>query len=395
MKYRILILMLSFISTISLIAQQVEQIGSITGFSFDLYNQLKSENENLFFSPFSIEMSLLMTREGARSDTRRAFEKVLHIDPTINTEVVQKTIQELISCKDSSNQLKIANAIWIQNYFHLTAGYQNNIQTHYLADAFQVDFSDQSKSANQINNWASQKTIQLIRNVISPDQINDSTRLIITNAVYFMGKWAKKFDAKLTRKNNFYGQHADTVKVDFMHETEKMDYFENNEFQMITKYYKGYDKSFCVILPKKKDGITSLEARMDKSLFDSIFNHVRIKEIDLFIPKFKLETSYTLNESLSKLGLKIAFSDSADFSGISLKPNFKISSVLHKAYIKIDEEKTEAAAATAVKLNYFIGSNPVPKPHPTIFNADHPFLFMILDSKTKSIIFMGRYVKAD
>ena len=180
-----------------------------------------------------------------------------------------------------------------------------------------------------------------------------------------------------------------------MHETEKMDYFENNEFQMITKYYKGYDKSFCVILPKKKDGITSLEARMDKSLFDSIFNHVRIKEIDLFIPKFKLETSYTLNESLSKLGLKIAFSDSADFSGISLKPNFKISSVLHKAYIKIDEEKTEAAAATAVKLNYFIGSNPVPKPHPTIFNADHPFLFMILDSKTKSIIFMGRYVKAD
>jgi serpin B len=394
MKYRILILAMIFLSTMRLVALQVEQIGSLTGFSFDLYNQLKSKNENLFFSPYSIEMALLMTREGARNDTKEAFEKVLHVDPAINTESVQKTIQELISCKDSSNQLKIENAIWIQNNFLLTSGYQKNIQTHYLADAFQVDFYDHSKSANQINTWVSQKTAQFIRKVISTDQISDSTRMVITNAVYFMGKWAKKFDSNLTRKNIFYGMNADNVKVNFLHETEKMDYFENNDFQMITKYYKGYDKSFCIILPKKKDGITSLEARMDKSLFDSIFNHVSIKEIDLFIPKIKLETSYTLNQSLSKLGLKIAFSDSADFSGISLKPNLKISSILHKAYIKIDEEKTEAAAVTSVKMDYF-GSKPAPKPHPIIFNADHPFLFMILDSKTKSIDFMGRYVKAE
>ena len=395
MKYRIFILALSFLSTISSGAQQVEQIGSLTGFSFDLYNQLKSENENLCFSPFSIEMALLMTQEGARSDTRTAFEKVLHIDSAMNTGTVQESIQELISCKDSSNQLKIANAIWIQNNFHMTAGFQKSIQTHYLADAFQVDFSDRSKSANQINTWASQKTSQLIRNVISPNQINDSTRLVVTNAVYFMGKWAKKFDTNRTRKDDFYGLNADTVKVDFMHETEKMDYFENNEFQMITKYYKGYDKSFCVILPKKRDAISTFEAKMDKFLFDSIFNHVSIKEIDLFIPKFKLETSYSLNESLSKLGLKIAFSDRADFSGISSESQLKISSVLHKAYIKIDEEKTEAAAVTAVIMNSIIGSKPTPKPQPTIFNADHPFLFMILDSKTKSIIFMGRYVKAE
>jgi len=395
MKHRILILTVSFLSTISLLAQQSDPNGSSTGFSIELYKQLKTENENLFFSPFSIEMALCMTKEGARNDTKTAFENVLQNDPTLNTEAVQRSIRELLSCKDSSNQLKIANAIWIKNKYPLTADYQKNIQTQYLAEAFQVDFSNPNKSANQINTWASQKTTQLIRNVISPDQINDSTRLVVTNAVYFMGKWAKKFDSTLTRKNNFYGQNADPVKVDFMHETEKLDYFENNEFQMITKYYKGYDKSFCVILPKKKDGISSLEAKMNTRLYDSIFNHVSIKEIDLFIPKFKLETSYSLNESLSKLGLKIAFTDYADFSGISSESHLKISSVLHKAYIKIDEEKTEAAAVTAVKLNSYIGSNPAPKPHPTIFNADHPFLFMILDRKTKALIFMGRYVKVD
>jgi serpin B len=208
-----------------------------------------------------------------------------------------------------------------------------------------------------------------------------------------MGKWAKKFESNLTRKDDFYGINRDTVKTDFMHETGRMDYFENNDFQMIAKYYKGYDKSFCVILPKKRYGISAIETRMNKSLFDSILNHVVIKEVVLSIPKLRLETGYSLKESLSRLGLEKAFTDKADFTGISAQPLLKISNVSQVAYINVDEVKTEAAAVTKITMSY-IGSTIHPKPKPIIyFTADHPFLFLIIDNQTKGIVFMGRYVK--
>jgi len=393
MSHRILILTLIFLTSIPLSAQQSDSAGSLNSFSFELYRQLKSDKENLFFSPLSIDIALIMAKEGARNDTKKAFEKVLHIDSNMVGNDALNFVQNLKSCKDSSNQLNIANAIWIQRDFILNADFLKSVQTNYLADAFPVDFLNKYNSINKINKWAAQKTNNLIQQVISPDQINDSTRLVITNAIYFMGKWAKKFESNLTRKDDFYGINRDTVKTDFMHETGRMDYFENNDFQMIAKYYKGYDKSFCVILPKKKYGISAIETRMDKSLFDSILNHVVIKEVVLSIPKLRLETGYSLKESLSRLGLEKAFTDKADFTGISAQPLLKISNVSQVAYINVDEVKTEAAAVTKITMSY-IGSTIHPKPKPIIyFTADHPFLFLIIDNQTKGIVFMGRYVK--
>jgi len=393
MSHRILILTLIFLTSIPLSAQQSDSAGSLNSFSFELYRQLKSDKENLFFSPLSIDIALIMAKEGARNDTKKAFEKVLHIDSNMVGNDALNFVQNLKSCKDSSNQLNIANAIWIQRDFILNADFLKRVQTNYLADAFPVDFLNKYNSINKINKWAAQKTNNLIQQVISPDQINDSTRLVITNAIYFMGKWAKKFESNLTRKDDFYGINRDTVKTDFMHETGRMDYFENNDFQMIAKYYKGYDKSFCVILPKKKYGISAIETRMDKSLFDSILNHVVIKEVVLSIPKLRLETGYSLKESLSRLGLEKAFTDKADFTGISAQPLLKISNVSQVAYINVDEVKTEAAAVTKITMSY-IGSTIHPKPKPIIyFTADHPFLFLIIDNQTKGIVFMGRYVK--
>jgi len=393
MSHRILILTLIFLTSIPLSAQQSDSAGSLNSFSFELYRQLKSDKENLFFSPLSIDIALIMAKEGARNDTKKAFEKVLHIDSNMVGNDALNFVQNLKSCKDSSNQLNIANAIWIQRDFILNADFLKSVQTNYLADAFPVDFLNKYNSINKINKWAAQKRNNLIQQVISPDQINDSTRLVITNAIYFMGKWAKKFESNLTRKDDFYGINRDTVKTDFMHETGRMDYFENNDFQMIAKYYKGYDKSFCVILPKKKYGISAIETRMDKSLFDSILNHVVIKEVVLSIPKLRLETGYSLKESLSRLGLEKAFTDKADFTGISAQPLLKISNVSQVAYINVDEVKTEAAAVTKITMSY-IGSTIHPKPKPIIyFTADHPFLFLIIDNQTKGIVFMGRYVK--
>jgi serpin B len=393
MKYGILILSLTFILTTRIIAQQTDMAGSLNSFSFDLYKQLKSDKGNLFFSPFSIDVALLMVREGAMSDTKTGFDKVLHIDSNLYDMDAHDFILRLKSFKSNTNQLNVSNSIWIQNNYKIKTDFQNKIQTNYFADAFHVNFTDQSSAATKINKWASQKTNNLIQNLISPNQITVSTKLVLINAIYFVDKWDKQFEKSETKKNDFYGVNNDTVKINFMNETGYYEYFENADFQFISKYYAGKDKSFCVILPKKRYGISSIDASMDKLILDSIFKHATSTLVDLSMPKFKLEASYSLKESLSKLGLKKAFADDADFLGISTSSRLKINKVIHKTYIEVNEEKTEAAAATSIDCTDGIILHDNLEPKPKVFHADHPFMFMIIDTQTKGIIFMGRYVK--
>ena len=177
-----------------------------------------------------------------------------------------------------------------------------------------------------------------------------------------------------------------------MHKTEYLNYFENGDFQFISKKYSGYDKSFCIFLPTKGFDISEFEAKLCNKLIDSVFKKCSNTQVDLSMPKFKLETNYSLKESLMKLGLKVAFTDYADFSGISLESSLKVSNVNHKAYIEVNEEETEAAAVTAITMTASSPGGSMPKPK--IFKADHPFIFMIIDNNTKVIIFIGRYVQS-
>ena len=215
MKYGILILTLTFILTIRITAQQTDMAGSLNSFSFDLYKQLKSDKENLFFSPFSIDVALLIAREGAKSDTKAGFEKVLHIDPNLNEKDARDFVLKLKSFKNSSNQLNVSNSVWIQNDYKIKNDFQNKIQTNYFADIFHVNFADKLRSTTNINNWAAQKTNYLIKNLISPDQITVSTKLVLINAIYFIDKWDKEFEKSETKKNNFYGINNDTVKINY------------------------------------------------------------------------------------------------------------------------------------------------------------------------------------
>lgn len=392
MRHRIIIFILTFLSTFRLIAQHTNISGSLNDFSFDIYRQIKSDKDNLFFSPLSIDFALLMAKEGSKSDTKAGFEKVLHLDSKLNNKDALDFVLNLKNFIDSSNYMTISNAIWIQKGFNINSDYKNIIQSNYSADAFIVNFLQKNESANQINNWVAKKTNNLIKEIISPNSIEDSTKLVLTNAIYFIGKWSDEFNKNITKKDNFYSIMYDTLKIDFMHKTEHLSYFENTDFQFMSKYYKGNDKSFCVILPKKRYGISSIETMLKKSLLDSIFRNIVSNEVELTLPKFKIETNYSLNDALITLGLKKAFSDYADFSGISKNPRLKISDVSHMAYIKIDEEKTEAAAVTGLRM-MVASSAKGPKPKPKIFKADHPFVFMIIDNKTKGIIFIGKYVK--
>lgn len=177
-----------------------------------------------------------------------------------------------------------------------------------------------------------------------------------------------------------------------MNKTEILGYYENKDLQFITKPYIGNDKSFCVILPSGRFGITDVETKLGKSIIDAIFQSINFVEVNLSLPRFKLETSFSLNEPLKKLGLLAAFTPKADFTGITTEKELMISNVKHKAYIEVNEEKPEAAAASLVAMKPVSAGES--RPAPKIFKADHPFLFMILDNKTKSILFMGRYVKS-
>jgi serpin B len=383
------------ISTLSLNAQHSDQHSELTvslnNFSFDIYRQIKSDKENLFFSPLSIDLALLMAYEGAMSETKSEFEKVLYLDKNIKYNDVSDFISDIKKWNDSSNYTNISNAIWIQNKFKIEKDYQNTIKNKYSSDIFTIDFSNSDKSALKINNWVSEKTNNLIKEIISPNDIDNLTRLVITNAIYFLGKWEEKFDKDLTKQDNFYSINTSIAKVDFMNKTEFLGYYENKDFQFITKPYIGNDKSFCVILPSSRFGITNVDTKLGKSFIDTIFQSIKFVEVNLSLPKFKLETSFSLNEPLKKLGLLIAFSPKADFAGITTEKQLMISNIKHKAYIEVNEEKTEAAAANLVVMRPVSAGEL--KPAPKIFKADHPFIFMILDNKTKRILFMGRYVK--
>jgi len=318
---------------------------------------------------------------------------VLHLNmPDKNyNDVYFDFITNLTRFIDKSNRLSISNAIWVQDGFRIGSDYRDIIQNKYSAEVFSIDFSDTDNTSLKINNWVSERTENLIKEIVAPGDINNLTNLIISDAVYFIGNWENKFDKSNTKQDGFYSIERNIVSSAFMNKTEYLDYYENIDFQFISKPYIGHDKTFCIILPVHKYGINRIEDKFDKSLLDTIFQNITKVEVQLSLPKFKFETGYNLSNPLIKLGMQSAFCQKADFSGITRDTALMLSTVSHRAYIKVDEEKTEAAAlttagasSTSVERNEFV---------PKIFKADHPFIFLVLDNKTKAIIFMGRFVK--
>jgi serpin B len=379
--------------TLSTYAQIDKLTKSLNSYSYDLYGQLKTDNENLFISPLSTYYALLIAYEGVKNETRQEFEKVLHIDSYESLSSFNAFSENLITWRDSSNYLNISNAIWTQKKLSIKEDYKTKIVQKYSSDLKTIDFKKNKIASKKINNWVANKTNGLIKNIISPDNIKDNTRFIISNAIYFIGEWGDEFDKKRTKPDDFYSVDQSISEIDFMNKTEVLSYYENDDFQFVSKPYTGNDKSFCIILPKKRYGLIDVEKKLTNSILDTILNKTNFEQVKVSIPKFKLETDYSLIESLEKLGLKKVFTPSANFSGISTETSLMIDDVRHKAYFEIDEEKTKAAAATIVYG--VMGNDGGSMPDPVQFKADHPFAFMIIDNITGGIIFMGRYVQPE
>ena len=364
---------------------QTNENNALNSFSFDLYHETKVESENLFLSPLSTYYALLVAYEGSQNKTKKEFEKVLYLK---NPSALKNDyLYNLASKSDSGSGFKVSNAIWVDKNLQINGGYKKSVSGKYFSDIMQTDFANKVSTVIDINRWVSDKTNGRIKDIVNEGNINSGTKLMISNAVYFKGEWLNKFEKQKTTSAPFFTSVENQYKVDFMTMIENLQYYENDEYQFIAKPYRDSNLSFCVILPKELFGIQEIEKKINSDFFNNILDSTHSTITSIYIPKLKLESSYMLREPLVKAGLKSAFNNDADFSGITKEKPLWIGDILHKTWIELDEEKTEAAASTSTFM--IKGMPPITK----VFKADHPFVFFIIDNSTKSILFMGRYVR--
>lgn len=364
-------------------AQDTDYANALNNYSFDLYHTVKNEKENFLLSPLNTYYTLLMAYEGAENRTKQAFEKVLHIK---DADSAKNPI--LPSLAEKQDNYTIANAIWVGKGFRAREAYRNVVEQKYSSDFLQTDFRHKASAVSDINGWVSEKTNRKINEIINESDIGPNTQFLISNALYFKGEWLHKFDRQKTISDNFFTSGQEQYREVFMQMTENFPYYENHRFQFISKPYKDSHLSFCIILPKELFGLDEIEKTVNADSLQSIVENAVSTRTSLYLPKFNLESGYRLGGALRQMGLGVAFSDESDFSGITEEVPLALEEIAHKTIIELDEEKTEAAAATATAI-YVRGTSPSYK----IFKADHPFMFFVMDNRSKAILFMGRYMK--
>jgi len=371
-----------------------ETVNAANQFAFELYDQYKNTNDNVFFSPYSISSALEMTYEGARGATAGEIQSVFNFPADAQTRIgsFAKLYSE-INPKNTTYQLSTANALWAQKTYPFDANYAKTIETYYGGKNTNVDFVSATEASRQtINTWVSSKTNAKIPELFGKGTLDKSTRLVLTNAVYFKGKWNTPFQKEATQEKDFTTAAQSKIKISMMNRQDDFGYVETADYQTIELPYENNDLAMIVVLPKK--GKTELvEKNLSVSEFKKIKTSLKSTLTDIYLPKFKFNTEYNMNSALSSMGMPTAFDpDKADFTGMYDKSqaneNLYIGLVIHKAYVDVNEEGTEAAVATGVGMK---AATAVMDPaQPKIFNADHPFFFAIIHNQSESILFMGK-----
>lgn len=364
-------------------------------FAWELYAQLKGKEGNLFFSPCSISTALAMTYAGARGNTATQMADALHFSlsqPRLHP-AFSGLIQDLAAEPErSSYQLAIANALWGQSGYEFYEKFINITKDYYDAGFKQVDFKDEQereRTRQKINLWVEDKTNNKIKELIKRGVLTSLTRLVLTNAIYFKGDWLSQFNPGQTGDSLFRLIEGEKIEVPMMNQAAEFNYAEEEALQILELPYAGDELSMVILLPKQADGLKEAENLLTAAHLKKWLSALSKQEVIVALPKFKMSSEFLLNEALKSLGMVDAFSGKlADFSGISPDPvGLFISQVIHKAFVEVNEEGTEAAAATAVAMRL----QAVPKPKP-VFRADHPFIFIIRDMRSDSILFLGRVV---
>jgi len=355
-------------------------------FAFELYERYSSGNGNILFSPYSISTALSMVYEGAGGETADEIEDVFHfIEEPSERRPAIASIHNTLNGKDRDYELHTANALWMQEDYPILEDYVDAVVNYYSGEANSLDFSGAPEESRvTINDWVEEKTNDRIKDLFPPNSIYPDVVLVLTNAIYFKGDWLVEFDEESTSKELFHVSPTEGVEVDMMSlQGERFNYTETDEMQILELPYTGKDVSMILILPNGNN-LAKVESTLSCDELGVLTERLEESVVDVYLPRFKLETKYFMKEDLIEMGMPIAFTPSANFTGISKEEGLFIDKVIHQAFIEVNEEGTEAAAATGVAI-------PLGATQPnTVFRADHPFIFIIQDRVAGTILFMGR-----
>jgi serpin B len=360
-------------------------------FACDLYGQLRGGEGNLFFSPLSISTALAMTYAGATGQNEAEMAHVLHFSlPQGQLHDAFGRLQEGLQHDEriSGFSLVVANRLWGQRDYRFQPEFLSTTRTHYSAELAALDFRQPALAATEINAWIQKQTRDKIKDLVLPVTIDPQTRLILTNAVYFKADWTEPFKVEDTRSDPFRLLSGEIIDVPLMRKWEVFPFRHEDGFKALEMPYGQEQLSMLLFLPDAADGLAALEAQLTAENVDRWLEEMRRENLEVALPKFKIESTFSLKEALAKLGMVRAFEPQDDnFLGITEETPQWLTDVVHKAYVDVNEQGTEAAAATAVMMA--AGSAPVEPPR---FIADHPFIFLIRDRLSGAILLCGRVV---
>ena len=385
-------------------AEKVTPASTVKGnnaFALDLYGRLSQEQEgNLFFSPYSISTALAMTYAGARGDTAAEMKTALHFGAAPDDKALHDAFGRLVgdlnaAGKKGKFKLSVANALWAQRDYKFLKEFTGLVTKSYDAGLTPLDFARQTEAARKtINAWVEKQTQDKIKELLKKGILTPLTRLVLTNAIYFKGDWASQFDKKRTKDARFnlgvpkgYRGPVMMVKTPMMYQKAKFRYADLKTFQLLQMPYRGDQLSMVVLLPKAyhTEDMAALEKSLTTANLSNWLRRAHKREVRVYLPKFKMTSEFSLKDTLMAMGMKDAFTKKANLSGMDGTYRLYISAVVHKAFVDVNEEGTEAAAATAVVVALRSAA-----PRQLIFRADRPFIFLIRDTRTSSILFIGR-----
>ena len=361
------------------------QVTQPNNFGFECYQYLsKSNQDNLFFSPLSINAALSMAYAGAEGSTQTSFEKMMDLESNKadNLDALSEYFNKINNIKNVD--LSFSNQFWYDQKLPVKSSYTNQL-TQLTAEANRVDFGNQAEAArNQINNRISQSTKGKIKNLLPRGSVDGLTQFVMTNAVYFMGNWEKPFNSALNNEEVFTVSNNESYSVTFMNTKASYGYHETDKMQILELPYEGNSLSMVIILPKGKQELNDLMTYFNQNQYEKWLNQLTPQTVDVAFPKFKTGSNINVAQYLAVMGLEEAFSNRADFTGISEKTT-KLSKIFHQSNIEVNEKGTEASAASSI-----IGTAKGVSLSTPLFKADRPFMYLIKENKSNQIIFMGR-----
>jgi len=387
-KTLILLLLIIIQSTDSLKAQNKQIIvDNNNRFAIDVYKELKEDKSNLIFSPFSISTAMAMTYAGAENKTAKEFQKTLFFleDKQLFHQEFNHLFDDITSGKKSSVEFYNANSLWIQQNFKLKDEFLNITKKYYSSALYYTNFNQKEKSAEKINGWVEKNTQNKIKNLIQPSALGSDTRLVLINALYFKGRWDKPFRKEKNSEEPFTTARNEEVTTTFMNGQIKTWYYKDCLKEIIEIPYTNKDYALMIILPKNYRKLKWVERFLSVRCLERYEKKKERYNVQIAVPRFAIGSEFNLKDIFKELGMEDAFTGSADFSGMTEETKLYIDQVIHKAIIDVNEEGTEAAAATAVVMR----KTSVLMENVT-FKANRPFIYAIRNTKDGTIYFLGK-----